>query len=433
MRKSRALLLCVLALQAACSSPSEEAPGGGATAPAAASTALTPPQKGEEPTSGPPHEEAREHAMPAEKFEAGARAFAMARETLLKNYYAEGITEDDLYRAATAGMLEKIEPRMAEWNKLITAREHSEMKNDLKGEVVGIGVQIKFDSQSGYTDVLSTIAGSPSERAGLLAGDKIVTVNGKLYKGMRTEDVVADIRGKAGEPVSLSVLRADKLLPFRVVREKVAYDRVTHATLPQGVGYLRIPSFNDLTPGSVKQALEALARDGVASLVVDLRMSPGGSFDRAVETASLLLPEGTPIVTLKRKGKAEEKHLAKAGGQLLKLPMAVLVSGSTASGAEFLAAALREGRDARVVGAKTKGKWSVQTIDELPNGWAFKYTVSLFRTPSGQAFEGTGLVPDVEVSMDEKALGEAYAAKSPEERIATDVQYRTARELLVRH
>lgn len=370
-------------------------------------------------------------ALVAAKFGDGARAFTTVKDTLLKNYYADGVTEDDLYRAATAGMLEKLEPKMKKWNRLLSPKEIAELKNDLKGEVVGIGVQIAFDSASGYADVLAALPGSPAERAGIIAGDKIVTVNGKLYKGMRTNDVIGQIRGKAGEPVTLSILRADKLLPFTVSRERVLYDQPSHAVFADNLGYVHIPSFTEKTPALVREALDDLARNGVTALVIDLRQNPGGSFDSAVATAELLLPEGSGIVTLKKRGKEEEKHVASGKGILTSVPLAVLVSNGTSSGAEFITGALREGRHARIVGQHTMGKWSVQSLDDLPNGYAFKYTVSLFKTPAGRSYQGTGLAPDVEVTMDERELARANAAK-PSERLALDVQLRTAKELLVR-
>ena len=252
------------------------------------------------------------------------------RDTLLKNYYADGITEDDLYRAATAGMLEKLEPKMKKWNRLLSAKEIAELKNDLKGEVVGIGVHIAFDSASGYADVLAALPGSPSEKAGILAGDKIVTVNGKLYKGMSMKDVVGEIRGKAGEPVTLSILRADKLLAFTVTRERVLYDQPSHAVFADTLGYVHIPSFTEKTPAQVKEALDDLAKNAQA-LVIDLRQNPGGSFDSAVATAELFLAEGSGIVTLRKKGKDEERHVAKSKGILTTLPLAVLVSNGTGS------------------------------------------------------------------------------------------------------
>jgi carboxyl-terminal processing protease len=314
----------------------------------------------------------------------------------------------------------------------MTARELAEMKNDLTGEVVGIGVHISFESNSGHAEVLATLPGSPSEKAGLLAGDRIVTVNGKLYKDATLRQVVEDIRGKAGESVTLSVLRGDKLVSFTIQRARVPFDTPAAMSISEGVGYVRIPSFTDKTPGAVRSALEDLAKQHVSALVVDLRGCPGGSFERAVETAGALLAEGAPVVTLKRRGKPEEKHLAKGGGVLLDVPLAVLVDGVTGSSAELVTAALSENRHARIVGQKTLGKWTVQSVDELPNGWAFKYTVSLFKTPSGRSFEGVGLTPDVEVAMDEKLLAKANATQKPEDRLAIDVQLRTAKELLVR-
>jgi carboxyl-terminal processing protease len=413
----------VLAFLFACSQPVEPAPAPPpASAPAvvnaSAPAATSAPDEGDEPLEGP--------------FPDGAKSFAKLRETLLQNYYAEGITEDDLYRAAAQGMLERVDPRMKKWNRLMSAREVDDLKRDLEGEVVGIGVRIEFEPATGYSHVLGIIPGSPSEKAGLVAGDEILTVNGKLYKGMRTRDVVADIRGKAGETVTLAVLRNAKVETIAVKRERVGLDQPSHQLLPDAVGYVRIPSFNDKTPGIVRAALEDLGKTGAKALVVDLRQCPGGSFERAIETAALFLPDGAPIVATKRRGKAEEKRLAKGSGLLLDVPLAVLVDHGTASGAEFVTAALAQDRHARVVGSRTTGKWSVQMIDDLPNGWAFKYTVSLFRAPDGKTYEGEGLAPEVEVATDDAALAKATSAKTGEERIALDTPLRTAKELILR-
>jgi len=373
-----------------------------------------------------------DETAPPERFSDGAKSFETVREALLKNYYAEGVTDDDLYRAATAGMLEKLEPKMKKWNRLLSAKEFAELQNDLKGELVGVGIQISFDSASGYTDVLAAIPGSPAERAGVIPGDKIVTIDGKLYKGRSERDVVAGIRGKAGEAVTLSILRADKLVPLTITRERVVFDQPVHTMLSDNLGYVHIPSFTEKTPAQVKDALDDLARSHPQALVVDLRQNPGGSFDSAVATAELFLAEGTGIVTLKKKNKEEDKRVAAKGkGILTSLPVAVLISNSTGSGAEFITGALQEGRHARIVGQHTMGKWSVQSLDDLPNGYAYKYTISLFKTPSGKSYEGTGLLPDVEVAMEERDITRAMAAK-PSDRLATDVQLRTAKELLVR-
>jgi C-terminal peptidase prc len=404
-------------------------PAGDGTVTGAASA--LPPAPAAAPRAAEAHPAEPEDDLPAERFTNGAKAFADVRDTLLKSYYAAGLTEDDLYRAATAGMLEKLEPRMRKYNKLLSPHEMREIKNDLKGEVVGIGVQIHFDEASGYTDVLGTIPGSPSEKAGLVSGDKIVTVNGRLYKGKHAPDVIADIRGKAGEPIALTILRGDKLVNLSLVRERVAFDNPTAFTLPDKLGYVRIPSFTDKTPGVVREGLERLGREGVEALVVDLRHSPGGSFDRALETAELFVPAGAPIVTLRARDKREDARLSKGAPLLGSLPLAVLVDGETASGAELVAAALHDARHARLVGTRTHGKWSVQSLGDLSNGWAYKYTVGLFETPSGKSYEGVGVTPDVELAMDDASLTRANAAR-PEDRLAIDAPLRTAKELLLR-
>jgi carboxyl-terminal processing protease len=404
----------------ACGQPASEGTVAGAA------SGLPPPQRTPDPRAAEPDDE-----LPADRFTNGAKAFADVRDALLKSYYAAGLTEDDLYRAATAGMLEKLEPRMRKYNKLLSPREMREIKNDLKGEVVGIGVQIHFDEASGYTDVLGTIPGSPSEKAGLVAGDKIVTVNGRLYKGKHAPDVVADIRGKAGESIALTILRGDKLVNIPLVRERVTFDTPTAVVLPGKLGYIRIPSFTEKTPAAVREGLERLGRDGVEALVVDLRHSPGGSFDRALETAELFVPTGAPIVTLRARDKKEDQRVSKGAPILGSLPLAVVVDGETASGAELVAAALRDARHAHLVGARTHGKWSVQSLDDLSNGWAYKYTVGLFQTPSGKSYEGVGVTPDVEVVTDDASFTRASSAP-PEERLALDAPLRTAKELLLR-
>jgi carboxyl-terminal processing protease len=264
----------------------------------------------------------------------------------------------------------------------------------------------------------------------MVAGDKIVTIDGQLFKGLSQREVIARIRGKAGEQVTLSVLRGDKLLPLSVTRELVVLEPVDHASLPNHVGYLRIRGFSAKTATAARSALEDLAQQGAQSLVVDLRDNQGGSFDEAVATAGLFLPKGTTVVISKMRGGKEEPSVSKGDPLLVTVPLDVLVNGKTSSGAELLAGALQEGRKAAVVGSRTFGKWSVQMIDELGNGYAIKYTVGLFHTAGGRSFQGEGMPPDVEVDMDEAQTAKAMALHDPAPRLAADVQLRTAVGLL---
>jgi carboxyl-terminal processing protease len=369
-------------------------------------------------------------AEPVPKFEHAEQAFAKARKDLLATYYRDDAGEEEIYRAALAGMLEHLDPAMKDWNKLLTPAELADLHADLEGEVVGIGAVIKFDAASGYTDVLDVLPRSAAERAGLAAGDKIVTIDGRLFRGLGQADMIAHIRGKVGEPVLLSVLRDDKLMPLSITRERVSLEPVLHLTLPGRVGYLLVRGFSAKTAEAARAALLDLAQQGAQALVVDLRDNQGGSFDEAVATASLFLPKGTPVVITRKRGGKEEPYPSKGDPILGSAPLSVLVNGKTASGAELLAAALQEGRRAEVLGSRTFGKWSVQTIDELGNGYAIKYTVGLFHTAGGRSFEGQGMPPDVAVDMADKQTAKAMAVTDPARRLAADVQLRTAVELL---
>jgi carboxyl-terminal processing protease len=164
--------------------------------------------------------------------------------------------------------------------------------------------------------------------------------------------------------------------------------------------------------------------------VVDLRDNQGGAFDQAIATAGFFLPKGTPVVVTKKRGGKAETAVSNGDPILGHAPMKLLVNEKTSSGAELLAGALQEGRKAELIGEHTFGKWSVQTIDELGNGYAIKYTVGLFETPGGRSFEGEGLSPDIEVDMDDKQTPRILNETDPAKRLAADGQLRTAVGLL---
>jgi carboxyl-terminal processing protease len=367
---------------------------------------------------------------PPEKFTDGEKAFARVREAILKDYYLTGLTDDEIYRAAAQGILEHVDPKMHKWNKLLSPSEVAQVRSDLKGELIGIGVHIHFDPATGHIDVQGVQSGSPADKAGLLTGDLIVSVNGKHFKGMGTMDVVSAIRGKAGEPVTVSVLRDDKIVPFTIVREVVTMADVDHKILGDRIGYMQFHAFSAKTVPMLKAALADLAAKQPKALVIDLRANQGGSFDDAIASAEQFLPSGTPIVKLKKRDGKEETIVSKGDPSMANLPILVLVGHGTSSGAEFLTAALAEGRRARVVGGRTYGKWSVQAITDLPNGYAFKLTTAQFFTPSGKTFDGVGLTPDVEVDMSEEQIEKVYAITDADKRLAADPQLRTAVSIL---
>jgi carboxyl-terminal processing protease len=369
--------------------------------------------------------------VPKEPFTDPERNFEAARKALLATYYKASLSEEDLYRAAVAGMVERVDPAMHKWNKLLSPGDVAMLRNDLQGELVGIGVKIDFDPATGYIDVKGIVPGSPAERAGIAPPDKVVTVDGKLYKGLSIHDVVSDIRGKPGQTVTLTVLRGAQLVTVPVVREKLTYDSVQGMMVAGDVAYVRIPGFNSKTPASLHDALQVLAAKHPRALVLDVRANQGGSFDDCVAAVGELVPAGSTVANVTKRDKPEPV-VAKTPPVLEGLPTAVLVNHETASSAELLTAAVRELEHATVVGTTTQGKWTVQTLEDLPNGYAIKYTIGVFGSPSGKSYEGTGLAPDVEVDWSDDAFHAAEGITDPAKRLTEDVQLRTAVAVLAR-
>ncbi len=337
------------------------------------------------------------------KFDDGAKSFDEARKMLLERYVDDGLTEEELWRYAVEGMLAKAGGR--EWDALLSPEELAEMKPGIGGELVGIGVEIRFDVESGLGFVKRVLPGSAAEKAGLAAQDAILEVDGKSYRGKEYRELVAAIRGKEATAVELTLLRGDRVIAKSIRRQKITVETVTETALADGVSQLAISSFTEKTPAAVKAAIEKARARGAKAWVVDLRGCPGGLFDQVLETANLLLPEGAAVVNITRRGGAKETLTAKGGAVLpADARVAVLVDEKTSSGGEILAAALRDGRSAKVVGKKTFGKWNVQTLEHLPNGWTMKFTVGLFETPRGEKLDGEGLLPDLEAAGAEGAL-----------------------------
>lgn len=368
-------------------------------------------------------------ALPAradDNFRDGEKAFMRARELLQKQYVDDKVTDDQLWRAATAGLFSGV--GSGKWDKLLSPSEVAALKADLVGQVVGLGVHINVDEQAGIVNVEGVVPGSGAERAGLAVGDKILRLDGKTFKGMNEGEVARSMRGKAGTSVTLTVLRDAEIFTRTIKRAPFNIDHVITLMLPGGAGLIQIGRFSDKTPALLKEGLEKLRGAGMKALVVDLRSNEGGNYDKMLECAGELLPKGALIVTaIQRGGRAEEKHTST--DPIVTVPMTVLVNGVTASGAEILAGALQHA-GARVVGKRTLGKWNAQRVEDLGNDWAVKYTTIVFRAPSGAMLDGRGLDPDVEVEMDAHDLARAATIRTGDKRLAADAQLRTAVTLL---
>jgi carboxyl-terminal processing protease len=364
-----------------------------------------------------------------EPFPDGEAQFRAVFERLQKSYYRDDIGSDALYRAAIRGMLQFVEPSMEDWHALLSPRALAQLKADLSGQIVGVGAVIKHDADSGYTRITHVLDGSPAQRAGVQDGDTIVAVDGHTYQGVPLFDIVVKLRGETGTKVTLKVLRGDALHAITVTRGEVLYDAVETMLLDGDVGYLTAGSFSKRTPDALAKAIDQLASQGAKRWVLDLRMCEGGGFEQALSVADMMLPVGAEIIRTRARGGKEEVHTSTSKPKLDAKRLSVLVSSKTASGAEFVAAALQRA-GAVLVGQKTRGKWSVQTLDELSNGYAIKYTTNLVATPDGTSPNGTGVYPDVEVSIDLDKLQEVHEVRDPTRRLSIDGALRTALRIL---
>jgi carboxyl-terminal processing protease len=334
-------------------------------------------------------------------FADGEATFKLVLGKLLDKHLDSRLTRDELYRAATAGMLESLNSGKESWNKLYTPEELRQLKADLSGKVSGIGAAIRFDERTGHGIVLSVIAGSPAEKAGVRRNDEILSVDGKSFRDKSLKEMVYALRGKPGESVQLKLLREDRIQNLKLKRAELAWTPIEYEKLEGGTGLLSLGFLPDNSAAQVEAKVEEINRDGLHRLILDLRDNAGGNFENAIRTAELFVPKGAVIASTRDRAGKTETYASKRGLLNPDLPLVVLVNKGTASGAELLLAALRETRKARVIGTPTFGKWNAQELESLPNGFGLKYTVREFLSPSGKSFQGTGLKPDLEIPLPE--------------------------------
>jgi carboxyl-terminal processing protease len=302
---------------------------------------------------------------------------------------------------------------------------------DMKGELIGIGVSIRFDSPTGMASVNGLVPRSVAERDGIEVGDQIVSVDGKLYKGLQLRDMVHDIRGKAGESIRLKLLRGDKMITKDVVREQMPWSPVEFSMVGGKMGLLSIQYFNEKTVEAVTRALTRFRNDGGKSLIVDLRGNSGGLFDKELEVAGLFSPKGSVLVHIASRTGEEQAIRAEKSPLIENIPVAVLVNEETASGGELLASSLADNLHAKLIGAKTHGKWNVQSIDDLPNGYAVKYTIKTFKSPGGKSYQDVGLEPDMAISPAGENVGKSDLSDTDfKKRLSQDAPLRAAFSIL---
>jgi len=314
---------------------------------------------------------------------------------IIKHSYVKPVTDQELIDGALTGMLESLDPHSAYMDKQM----YSQMEVDTSGKFGGLGIEISGDQ--GGVRVVAPIEDTPADKAGIKAGDLIIKIDDHLAKDMTLQEAVNHMRGKPGTSVKLTIFRkgAPRPLEFTIVRAIIHVQSVKSDILGPGYVYLRITQFADGVAGLTAKQYRALAKKEhgkVYGAVLDLRNNPGGLLDQGVKTADLFLNKGNIVSTKSRVGK--DMSFDATPGDILKgVPLVVLINGGTASAAEIVSGALKDNDRAVLMGTRSFGKGSVQSVIPLTDGTAFKLTTALYYTPSGTSIQATGIKPDIKV------------------------------------
>ena len=324
-----------------------------------------------------------------------AEPLAEARE-LIKNDYVTAVDAKVLQMKTIKEMVAALDDP---YSTYIEPDNLKEFLSSLDGEYVGVGMYIEQINKE--CQVTSPIPGSPAEKAGIQPGDVILKVNGISVAGLSSGEVAAKIRGPEGTRVSVTIRRATQVLTYQLLRQTIRISSVEYFMIGPSTGYVRLNGFNSDSPTAMKSALDQLTADGALTLVLDLRDNPGGLLDVAVSLAGEFIPKG-PVVHVIQRG--DDEYTLSSYKTPRGLPLAVLVNGNTASAGEILAGAIQDAATGKIVGVKTYGKGSVQTIFTLSNGGGLKMTIAKYLTPKRHEVNKIGISPDVLVTEEGQQL-----------------------------
>ncbi|WP_028008400.1 S41 family peptidase [Solimonas flava] len=314
----------------------------------------------------------------------------------VKADYVEPVDDKTLIENAVRGMMAGLDPHSAYLDK----DEYQDMNVVTTGKFGGLGIEVQM--QNGFVRVVSPIDDTPAAKAGIQPGDLIVKIDDTPVKGLSLSDAVSKMRGEPGTKVQLTVVREGESAPkiFDLKRETISVASVRSRMLDGDLAYLRISSFTTETSASLEKEFAKLKKDAkspIKGLVLDLRNNPGGVLDAAVKVSDAFMTQG-PIVTIKgREPGAQREFDATAGDLLGGAPIVVMINGGSASASEIVAGALQDSHRAVIVGSRSFGKGSVQTILPLSNEGAIKLTTARYYTPSGRSIQAEGIEPDVAI------------------------------------
>jgi len=333
------------------------------------------------------------------------RDFKIKLRHTVDEYKSEDLTEDDLLNAALNGMIDKLDDP---YTVYLDAKEFDRLNESMSGgNFTGVGIYIELDREvDNQLTVVEPIEGTPGYEAGLKSGDWIIKIDGKSTKGVNLDNAVTQIRGPEGSIVTLTIQRkgVDEPIEFKIKRAFIHVSTVVSKIVNENVGYIKLRLFGSETNREIDQAMTDLEKKGAKAFILDLRNNGGGYVTAAVDVSSKFLKEGEDIVSIKDRFGGKNRY--KSYGTVHELfPLVILVNNFSASASEITAGAVRDGKRGILLGTKTFGKGSVQTIYPLDKGGAIKITTAHYFTPRGRNINEKGLKPDIIVEMDDDLIG----------------------------
>ena len=314
----------------------------------------------------------------------------------VRSDYVEQVSDQELIEAAINGMLTSLDPHSA----YLPDDNFKKMQVQTKGKFGGLGIEVTMEN--GFVKVVSPIDDTPADKAGLQPEDLIISVDGVSIVGLTLNEAVEKLRGPIGSNVKIAVQRAqDEPFEVDIIRDEIKI-RSVRSRLYDSVGYVRITTFSEQTSPGLQKALDDLqaeSSEGLTGLVIDLRNNPGGLLSEAIRVSDAFLEEGE-IVSTRGRGESDIQHAyARPGDISGGLPIVVLINSGSASASEIVAGALKDHRRAIVMGTRSFGKGSVQTITPMPGHGAMRLTTARYFTPSGVSIQAKGISPDIEVAL----------------------------------
>jgi len=361
---------------------------------------------------------------------------------IVQSEYVEEVSTEKLIYGALQGMLNKLDAH----SQFMPPNIYKELKVETEGHFGGLGIVISLDENKMLT-VISPIENTPASKAGILAGDKIIEIEGESTQGLVLEEAVTKLRGPKGSKVVITVLRlhendsrAVEELEFVLTREDIKIPSVKAKMLENDIAYIRLAEFNERSAQDLQKKIKEMKSENMRFLVLDLRMNPGGLLNVAVDVADIFLEKGKLIVYTQSRSEDQNMRFKAKQDPLLaaNIPIVILVDSGSASASEIVAGALMDLRRAVILGEKTFGKGSVQSIIPLSDGSALRLTTAEYLTPNGHSINGVGIFPDIEVKMPKQHIalllsGIEIPADLKEHGIegeVVDVQLQRATELL---